>query len=482
MNRLKISARIFLGYFLIVGLAAWFLLNTFIAQLRPGVRQSVEEVLVDVANLLAEVVEREVAAGSMRDGDFASDMRDFLQRELNADIWDLKKNHPSLRVYITDRKGRLIYDSDGAPPGTDYSQWRDVYLTLRGEYGARSTPLDPADELSTVMHVAAPIRRYNEIIGVLTVAKPNSSVQPFIEISEQKMTRVSLLLVAVSLLIGLFFAWWFTYSIRSLAQYARKVSRGERVAPPEIHESELAELGTAMERMRQELEGKGYVENYIHTLTHEMKSPLSAIKGAAELLQEAMPPDEREKFLRNILGEAGRLQDLVSRMLDLALVEKRQSPQDIETVRLDALAAEAVASKAAEIRTRNLRLDIEVPATLAVRGERFLLRQALLNLLDNAIAFSDTGGAILISGRRQGGNCEIAVIDSGPGIPEYARERVFDRFYSLPRPDSGRKSTGLGLSFVREVSHLHRGSVVLENLPQGGLAARLILPAIAPAA
>jgi two-component system sensor histidine kinase CreC len=219
------------------------------------------------------------------------------------------------------------------------------------------------------------------------------------------------------------------------------------------------------------------VENYIHTLTHEMKTPLSAIKGAAELLQEQMTPGEREKFLRNILEESGRLQDLVSRMLDLAVVEKRQSLQDIETVRMGELVAEAVASKAAEIRTRSLHIKIEVPSALTVRGERFLLRQALQNLLDNAIAFSDSGGTIVIGGQERDGECELTIIDRGPGIPEYARERVFERFYSLPRPDTGRKSTGLGLSFVREVALLHRGSVQLDNPPQGGLAARLVLPA-----
>jgi two-component system, OmpR family, sensor histidine kinase CreC len=478
---LKVSVRIFLGYFLIVGLAAYFLLNTFIAQLRPGMRQSMEEAMVDIANLLAEVVEREVIDGSVGTGEFARNMRDFQDRRLNADIWNLKKSDPNLRVYVTDDKGIVIYDSDGRDLGADYSRWRDVHLTLRGEYGARSTLSDPGDELSTVMHVAAPVRQGDRIVGVLTVAKPNISLQPFLEISEQKMTRISLLLVAASLLVGLFFAWWFTHSIRLLAQYARKVGRGERAALPAIHESELAELGNAMERMRQELEGKGYVENYIHTLTHEMKTPLSAIKGAAELLQERMPPAEREKFLRNILGEAGRLQDLVSRMLDLALIEKRQSLQDIETIDLQELVREVASVKAAETRTRKLRIDIGVPGGLAVRGERFLLRQALLNLLDNAIDFSGSGGTIVISGQETDGNCEVRISDEGPGIPEYARERVFERFYSLPRPDSGRKSTGLGLSFGREVALLHHGSVLLENLPRSGLSARLILPAATPA-
>lgn len=476
---MKISVRIFLGYFLIVGLAAYFLLTTFMAQFRPGMRQSMEEAMVDMANLLAEIVEPEVVNGTLGalgdDGAFAGSMQDFLHRRLNATIWDLKKTEPSLRVYITDANGRVIYDSDGLDIGADYSQWRDVYLTLRGEYGARSTMSDPDDTLSTVMHVAAPIRNGEQVVGVLTVAKPNISVQPFIEISREKMTRISLLLVAASLLVGLFFAYWFTGSIRKLARYAQKVSRGERASLPKITESELAELGNAVERMRRELEGKDYVEHYIHTLTHEMKSPLSAIKGAAELLREDMPLEERGRFLRNILSETGRLQDLVSRMLDLAMIEKRQSLQDVQTLELDVLAREVLASKAAEIRHKDLNVKVDVPASLRVSGERFLLKQALLNLVDNAIDFSGHGGVIEIVGREREDRCEIEVIDRGPGIPPYAKERVFERFYSLPRPGGGKKSTGLGLSFVREVAILHRGGIEVENRPEGGLRARLVL-------
>lgn len=473
---MKISVRIFLGYFLIVGLAAYFLLTTFMAQFRPGMRQSMEETMVDMANLLAEIVEPDVVNATVSSGAFAGSMQDFLQRRLNATIWDLKKTEPAMRVYITDSNGRVIYDSDGLDVGADYSQWRDVYLTLRGEYGARSTMADPDDTLSTVMHVAAPIRDGGQIVGVLTVAKPNISVQPFIEISREKMTRISLLLVAASLLVGLFFAYWFTGSIRKLASYAQKVSRGERASLPKITESELAELGNAVERMRRELEGKDYVEHYIHTLTHEMKSPLSAIKGAAELLREDMPLEERGRFLRNILSETGRLQDLVSRMLDLAMIEKRQSLQDVQTLELAVLAREVLTSKAAEIRHKDLNVKVDVPASLRVSGERFLLKQALLNLVDNAIDFSGHGGVIEIVGRERDDRCEIEVIDGGPGIPPYAKERVFERFYSLPRPDGGKKSTGLGLSFVREVASLHRGGIEVENRQEGGLRARLTLP------
>ena len=340
---MTISTRIFLSYFLIVGLGVFFLLNVFMAQLRPGVRQSMEDTLVDMANLLAEVVTPAVVQKDITNSDFSNHMNDFLERRFNAPIWDLEKTNTSLRVYITNEEGIVIYDSSGLDVGKDFSQWRDVYLTLRGQYGARSTPIDPDNELTTVMHVAAPIIHENNIIGVLTVAKPNISVQPFIEISRGKMIRSSLILVVISLLAGLFLSRWFTASIRKLVTYANQVGRKERITLPKIREHELSALGAAIENMRQELDGKQYVENYIHTLTHEMKSPLSAIQGAAELMQEDMPADQRNRFLNNILNETHRLRDFIARMLNLASVEKQQALENPQVIHIKSL-LEAIAA------------------------------------------------------------------------------------------------------------------------------------------
>jgi two-component system sensor histidine kinase CreC len=114
---------------------------------------------------------------------------------------------------------------------------------------------------------------------------------------------------------------------------------------------------------------------------------------------------------------------------------------------------------------------------LAVRGDPWLLELALGNLLQNAIDFAPKGGVITVRGFHCDVNVVCEVEDSGPGIPDYARERVFERFYSLPRPDSGKKSTGLGLCFVKEVAQLHGGSVELANrVGAPGAQALLILP------
>lgn len=122
-----------------------------------------------------------------------------------------------------------------------------------------------------------------------------------------------------------------------------------------------------------------------------------------------------------------------------------------------------------------MRLEVNGEAVL-VRGERFLLARAVANLVQNAVDFSPKGGRVHVAVRREAERVVAVVVeDDGPGVPEFARERIFERFYSLPRPHSGRKSSGLGLSFVREVADLHEGSVRVENRAEGGARATLML-------
>ncbi|MBL3064063.1 GHKL domain-containing protein, partial [Klebsiella pneumoniae] len=103
-----------------------------------------------------------------------------------------------------------------------------------------------------------------------------------------------------------------------------------------------------------------------------------------------------------------------------------------------------------------------------------LLAQALGNLLDNAIDFTPQGGEIALAAEKRNEEVQLSVIDNGCGIPDYALERIFERFYSLPRED-GHKSSGLGLAFVREVARLHHGDINLHNRPEGGVVATLRL-------
>jgi two-component system sensor histidine kinase CreC len=141
----------------------------------------------------------------------------------------------------------------------------------------------------------------------------------------------------------------------------------------------------------------------------------------------------------------------------------------VEPVDLAALTRELLSTAEPRLRLRNLQMDVSIAEGVTVRGDRFLIAQALQNLLDNAIDFSPHGGALTVSVRALQGAVEWSVRDEGPGVPDYAAEKIFDRFYSLPRADTQEKSSGLGLCLVKEVSELHGGKLKIDNVsdPRG---------------
>lgn len=474
---MPLGIRIFLVYFLFVGLAGWFVLSTVMDEIRPGVRQSTEETLVDTANLLAELLSDDLRAGRLQQSSWQSLFQAYGQRQPQAQIGEVSKLAVNHRIYVTDATGKVLLDSSGRAVGEDYSRWNDVYLTLRGEYGARSSREVADDPESSVMYVAAPIKDQGRIIGVVSVSKPSRTLQPYIERSQQRLASFGAGLIALGLLIGGVLSWWLSAALRRLTAYARAVSAGERVSPPALRGGELGQLATALEQMRRELEGKAYVERYVHTLTHELKSPLAAIRGAAELLDGEMPEDQRQRFVSNIQNESARLQQLIERLLHLAQVEQRQGLEERVAIPLHDVLDELSQAQAARIERADVQVENQVAAGLQLLGERFLLRQALSNLLDNALDFTPPGGVLRWSAEVDGEQLQLCLFNTGEAIPDYALLRLTERFYSLPRPKTGRKSTGLGLNFVQEVVHLHGGALQVGNVP-GGVEVRVRLPAV----
>ncbi len=444
-------------------------------ELKPGFRQVSEESLVDIANLLAEIAAIEINNGEISHGNFSAAIQRFQQRQPNAQIWSHTKHKVSLQVYITNLSGRVIFDSEDQHLNADFSRWNDVYKTLQGEYGARSTLSDPDNKFSTVMHVAAPVYNNGQITGVLTVKKPNLSVEPFFQAAQNNLNHKGFILLVFALLSGFILSIWLSKSIRQLANYANTVKRGENIKPPKVYGLELTQLASAMASMKEKLDGKRYVEQYIHTLTHQLKSPIASIKGASELLTEEMPDKQRQRFIGNIQTESNKLQEIVQHMLSLAEMENKQSLNSVEAIDLYALLTKIIHSLSANIQTKHLHIQLNPQSPTLIYGEPFLIEQALFNLLDNAISFSQVKATIFITVKQLDSKIEITIEDEGSGIPNYALPHVFERFYSLPRSGEQQKSTGLGLCFVKEIARLHNGDIELTNRKDKGVLAKLSL-------
>jgi two-component system sensor histidine kinase CreC len=453
-----------------------------VARIADGLRmaylESAEEPLVDEANLLAAFVARARHGDTLDAPELDRVFADVYGRHLSAAIYDTHKTSVDVRVYVTDASGKLRYDTARVDPiGADYSSWRDVHRTLIGEYGAR-IGRDPRDASApTTLYVAAPILDAGKIVGVVTVAKPTTAVNAFLDQARPRVFGLVAASAGGAVLLSLLASLWVRQQVGRLTRYANDVREGRRVPFPRLAPTELRSMGQAFELMRQSLDGQAYIAQYVQTLTHELKSPLSAIRGAAEILEGPdVPPDKRARFLRNIQTESERIQNLVDRMLKLSELEIRRALPAREPVALAAVVRTVLEAAGAPVTAKTLTVEIEVPEELRVAGDEFLLHLAVSNLVQNAVDFSPAHGVLRVAARLREVEVELTVADEGPGIPPFATARVFDKFFSLQRPDTGKKSTGLGLNLVKEVATLHGGTVDLENLPGGGLRATLRLP------
>lgn len=465
-----------LQFFFILSIASYFLIDALEREIRPRYLEAVENAANDMATILAAGVEAHSDGGRIRTDNLSLAMSRAHDRTLGAKIYRVKKGRIDTHVYVTDEKGIVVFDSRGEALGKDYSRWNDVYKTLRGEYGARSTRIKQNDASTGSMYVAAPIHISGKVAGVLTVIIPNKSVDAFIQSAEDRLFQAAVVVILGIAVITAASSIWVTRPLHRLLNYVEALRAGRPVLLPRLGSSEIGDLGRSFESMRRELEGKRYVEEYVQNLTHELKSPVTAVRGAAELLRDDPESPDRTRFIENILRESARMDILVQTMQRLVVLEHRQEPAVRSDTDVNTMLDE-IAEGASEIgREKQISIVTKCPPGLTVEAEGALLYSAVRNLVQNAVEFSPAGGEVKISALKTKESFEIVIEDEGPGLPSYAVGRAFDRFFSLPRPGTGQRSSGLGLPLVRQVARIHRGEAFIENRPSGGARAVIRLP------
>ena len=462
---------------LITSLGFYQLTRYLLEDLEAQTLQATEETMVDAAHILAGIVE---ASPSLAEHPLESSFQKTNSHDFEAKIYNHLKTKNGLNAYLADASGTIIFDS--ARPdqvGQSVSGFREFTLTQKGKYGARSSRLDESDPNSSVMFVAAPVMKNDDLIGVLSVYKKQSDVFPFIK-DRRRSILVACILIGLGILalIAAVFVWLFR-PVGQLTDYARALTRGERRPKPEVGLGrEVNTLCDSLHELHEELSGRQYIEQYAQTLTHELKSPLAAIQGAAEILEEDLPAEKRDHFLANIQNETKRAENLIHRLLQLAAVENQKHLKDTSDFDLTEVIQKAIADTTGLSEASKITIETTLPDSLSYHGNDRLLRSAIINLLENAIQFSPKNSTVKLTLTTEKDQHLIRIIDEGPGVPDCARGRAFERFYSYRHEASvAPKGNGLGLSFVREVAHLHHGEVSLTNNPEKGATATITLPA-----
>ena len=222
--------------------------------------------------------------------------------------------------------------------------------------------------------------------------------------------------------------------------------------------------------------------DFVQNVSHELRTPLTAIKGFAETMQPTIDPANRP-YLDTIIRNTDRLVSLVQDLLTLSELEERGTELQVENVDITAVAEQILRLFEPRARAKGLTLRLSVssllppPPSLLLRADRFKLEQVFINLLDNAVKYTDKGEVELALGREDG-KAVIKVRDTGPGIAPEHLPRLFERFYVV---DKGRSrqlgGTGLGLSIVKHIVLLHSGEISVESTPGVGTTFRVTLPA-----
>ncbi|MEJ7688850.1 MAG: hypothetical protein WKG52_18785, partial [Variovorax sp.] len=292
--------RIFIGILLIYTAGIAFLLYRVVADIDPRYRESAEESLVEVSQLMASLVEQDVIAGAINTARLEPLFRSVYAREFSAQIYNLHKRRVELRVYVTDRGGRVLFDSQGRSVGADYSAWSDVSRSLAGVYGARTSRDIEGDPMTSVMYAAAPVRWNNEIVGVVSVGKPVQSFGQFVIDARARTLWVGIGSALALLVLAIIVSVWLVRPFGLISDYLAWLRSQRSPGLGRMLRRAVDTLRSGVGEMRDALTGRNYVADYVQTFTHEIKSPLSAIRGAAELMQEpAMPQAERQRFLAN---------------------------------------------------------------------------------------------------------------------------------------------------------------------------------------
>jgi len=480
---MKIRNQIFLAFFtLLVGVLV-YALRVADQELRPRYMEAVEDTLVDESHLLVHLISKVALKSDVLQAELIQKLFESGDRKiLPAKIHGKLKAFQESRIYICDSAGKVIFDSDGAENiGKDFSQWNDVYLTLKGQYGARSTRSNPDNPMSSVLFVAAPIlSSTGTMLGTLTVGKSLSSFHSFMLLARKRLLIGVSQVLGIALLLTLALAWMISRNLEQLKNWSLKLGTFEEEPLPKMDSLESRELGLSLQKMKAKLDSKEYVENYVTNLTHEIKSPLTAIIGAAELVSNpSLAIETRNRFAANIVSESIRLKEIVDNMLELSSVEKSSRSMKLEKISLSTLLEELKESFQASLLKRSILINISCSNEIYIFADRFLMWRCLSNLIQNAIDFSLVHVApaenkieIHVSAR-DGGEVQLQVLDEGVGLSHLAQKNLFQKFFSSERPNSASKGTGLGLAFCKEVLKKHSATLTLENRTPKGVKAEI---------
>ncbi|MBI3072340.1 MAG: HAMP domain-containing protein [Deltaproteobacteria bacterium] len=454
-----------------------------------GLLRALEDDLAHQAQVLREVILRDPSGPRLGE-----------RRRLLSGI----TRDTMVRIRLLDASGDVVADSQYFPSRLDQipgarrhasiARREEIVRAFGGRYGAATrfgdtgelvregsrlsslsdVPTYGASRGNLFLCIAVPIKHDGyPVLGVIYVSRSTSPVWRAMHDIRNSILHVFIIALLVTALVSLFLSETIARPLNRLIRVAKGIAAGDRSQSLALdRRDEIGDLARAFAVMADRLDRRANeIAETTANLAHEFKSPLTSVRGAAELLLEgaANDKDAREKFLRNMLADASRLDRVVTRLLELARMEADVVP--FEDLDLATLVTEVCATRA------DAGVDVRVETPLSrIRGRRAHILAALENLVDNALqnCAPDTHVTVTVSPEPAARRVAIAVHNVGTPISPANLPRIWDRFFTT-RSDEG--GSGLGLAVVAAVARAHGGAVHVVSTALHGTTFRLSLPA-----
>ncbi|MBI9104168.1 MAG: HAMP domain-containing protein [Spirochaetales bacterium] len=379
------------------------------------------------------------------------------------------------------------------PPGTTYDSGEyysgqnvllgdEIEKALKGKYGA-VTRISSGGQVSVNLYSAIPVWDSPEkknVTGVVLISR--STYRILLDMYEVRLEimRIFLISLLAAILISLSISITITRPLHKLRKQAAQVM--DRTGRFQNHftvlkrKDEIGALSRSLSELSGNLENRiTFIDTFIADMLHELKNPLTAIRGAAEMCKSSESKEAR--MLNTILEEELRMERLLQKLREISRIDNQMDLEKIEEIDLNTLIPLVISryplKDYPEIPVRFIS-EVQGPATIFAAADRLI--QVLTNPIDNGISFSPAGGSIEVILNQETGYFTITINDEGPGIREGSLPNLFNRFFSDRDESDRRDHSGLGLSIVKSIVIKYGGECTLTNREEGGATFRILFP------
>ncbi len=379
-------------------------------------------------------------------------------------------------IAVVDRWGNVMSNIQ-----TAYSEDPDFVASLSGEEISEALQQVLAGETIRVRSmvgadaaftVGVPFMQAEIVTGAVFIQTKAQRIQGGTEDLLWQVVAVAVLAAALGAVAVSVIVRSIMKPLTSLTEAARAMAEGDfdRELNENRGDRELRQLTRTFRDMREKRKVMEESQReFVANVSHELRSPITSIKGFAEGMAEGViPPEEHPKYLRLVAEESNRLSRLVGDLLQLSRLEREDAALEKTEFDMNEMLRKAVIRRMTDLEGKKIEVECDFRAEpCQVKADQERIEQVVINLLDNAIKFTEEGGKILLRTEKHGTLAEITVWDDGAEIPPEDRPRVFERFFTADRAHTSGKGTGLGLSICQRILEMHGREIRLLDSPAG---------------